>query len=268
MKKKIICIIQARTGSKRLPKKILLPIFGKSLLEHMLLRLKGTKKINQICLATTIKKEDDIICQIAKKNKISIFRGNSNNVLKRFYDCAKKNKADTIIRVTADCPLIDTKYINELLGIYDKNNFDYMSNLNYDYLPEGFSSEVFSFASLKKSFKLAKSKFDKEHVTSFIWSNPKLFRFHHYKGKKNKKFIKNVRLTLDYLEDFVLIKKIFENLYKKNSNFSLNDIFAYLQKNKNLLKINKKYTLSHWKKYQLKRNKFNKINNDKNILKK
>ena len=234
----------------------------------MLSRLKELKNINQLCLATTTKREDDVLCHIAKKNKISVFRGSNKNVLKRFYDCAKKNKADTIIRLTADCPLIDVKYINELVSIYNKNKFDYMSNLNFDYLPEGFNSEIFSFLSLKKTLKLAQSQFDKEHVTSFMWSNPNLFSFHHYKGTRDKNFLKKVRLTIDYPEDFILIKKVFENLYKKNCNFPLKDIFRYLQKNKSLIKINNKHILPHWKKYQAKRDKFNMKNNSKNLIKK
>jgi len=268
MKKRIICIVQARTGSKRLPKKILLPVLGKSLFEHMLSRLKKIDNIDQLCLATTFKKEDDIICRIAKKNKVLVFRGNNKNVLKRFYDCAKKNKSDIIIRVTGDCPLIDIKYINELIDIYSKYKFDYMSNLNFNYLPEGFNSEIFSFSSLKKTFKLAKSKFDREHVTSFMWSNPDLFNFFHYKVNKESNFLKNVRLTIDYPEDFIVIKKVFENLYIKKPYFSLNDIFAYLQKNKSLLKINNKYILSHQKKYQAKRDKYNSKNINKNLLEK
>ena len=113
--------------------------------------------------------------------------------------------------------------------------------------------KIFNFKSLEKSHKLAKSKFDKEHVTSFIWSNPETFSIFHYRGKKPKYHSKKIRLTLDYYEDYVLIKKIFDKLYKKNKFFSLSQILQFLKKNKSFLKINEKYHRLQWQKYHMKR---------------
>ena len=254
MRKKISCIVQARVNSKRLPGKILMPVFGKSLLQHLLERLKKLKTIDDLIVATTKHKLDDETAKIAKLINVKIYRGDEHNVLKRYYDCAKINKASVIIRVTADCPLIDIKYINELLKIFLKNDYDYLSNLDLNYLPDGFHCEIFNFRSLEKAQKLAKSKFDREHVTSFLWSNPKIFSIHHYCGKKLKNHSKDIRLTLDYHEDYILIKEVFEKLYKKNKFFSLVEITAFLEKNKNFLKINEKYHKLQWKKFHSKRN--------------
>jgi len=254
MKKKISCIVQARVNSKRLPGKILMPVFGKSLLQHLLERLKRLKTIDDLIVATTKHKLDDETAKIAKLINVKIYRGDEHNVLKRYYDCAKINKSSVIIRVTADCPLIDIKYINELLKIFLKNDYDYLSNLDLNYLPDGFHCEIFNFRSLEKAQKLAKSKFDREHVTSFLWSNPKIFSIHHYCGKKLKNHSKDIRLTLDYHEDYILIKEVFEKLYKKNKFFSLVEITAFLEKNKNFLKINEKYHKLQWKKFHSKRN--------------
>lgn len=254
MKKKISCIVQARVNSKRLPGKILMPVFGKSLLQHLLERLKKLKTIDDLIVATTKHKLDDQTAKIAKLINVKIYRGDEHNVLKRYYDCAKINKSSVIIRVTADCPLIDIKYINELLKIFLKNDYDYLSNLDLNYLPDGFHCEIFNFRSLEKAQKLAKSKFDREHVTSFLWSNPKIFSIHHYCGKKLKNHSKDIRLTLDYHEDYILIKEVFEKLYKKNKFFSLVEITAFLEKNKNFLKINEKYHKLQWKKFHSKRN--------------
>ena len=189
MRKKISCIVQARVNSKRLPGKILMPVFGKSLLQHLLERLKKLKTIDDLIVATTKHKLDDQTAKIAKLINVKIYRGDEHNVLKRYYDCAKINKSSVIIRVTADCPLIDIKYINELLKIFLKNDYDYLSNLDLNYLPDGFHCEIFNFRSLEKAQKLAKSKFDREHVTSFLWSNPKIFSIYHYWGKKLKKYV-------------------------------------------------------------------------------
>jgi len=254
MRKKISCIVQARVNSKRLPGKILMPVFGKSLLQHLLERLKRLKTIDDLIVATTKHKLDDQTAKIAKLINVKIYRGDEHNVLKRYYDCAKINKSSVIIRVTADCPLIDIKYINELLKIFLKNDYDYLSNLDLNYLPDGFHCEIFNFRSLEKAQKLAKSKFDREHVTSFLWSNPKIFSIHHYCGKKLKNHSKDIRLTLDYHEDYILIKEVFEKLYKKNKFFSLVEITAFLEKNKSFLKINEKYHKLQWKKFHSKRN--------------
>ena len=248
MKNSIGCIIQARTNSKRLPGKILYKIDNITILEILICRLK--KLGIKIIIATTKKKSDDEIVKISKKNKILFFRGNEKNVLKRYYDCAKKNRIKTIIRVTSDCPLIDTKYIKELLNFFLKNNFDYVSNIN-KYLPDGMSCEIFNFESLKKSYIYAKSKFDMEHVTPFIWKNPKIFRTYNLNIKKKLKV--KTRLTLDYIEDFNLIEIIIKNFYNKNKNFSLTQIQNFLFKNKQYLNLNKKYLnlqkkLYHYKK--------------------
>jgi spore coat polysaccharide biosynthesis protein SpsF len=249
MKKKISCIVQARVNSKRLPGKILMQVFKKSLLQHLLERLKKLNVIDEIVVATTKKKEDDQTVKIAKLSKVNFFRGNECDVLKRYYDCAKINKSSIIIRVTADCPLIDIKYIDELLKIFLKNDYDYLSNLDLNYLPDGFHCEIFNFKSLKKAQKLAVSKFDREHVTPFLWSNPKVFSIYHFCGKKIKNHSKDIRLTLDYYEDYVLIKKVFEKLYKKNNFFSLSEITTFLKTNKNLLRINEKYHKLQWNKF-------------------
>jgi len=256
MQKKIICIVQARVKSSRLPGKILLPIKNKSLLEHLLERLKRLRNIDNLIVATTKNKEDNLIYYIAKTLKVKTYRGDENNVLKRFYFCSKKNHADIIIRVTADCPLIDIKYISELLNFFKKSNYDYVNNVNLNYLPDGIHCEIFSFKSLAKTFRLAKSKFDKEHVTSFIWSNPKLFSIYNYQGKKIKNHLKKLRLTVDYFEDYILIKTLFEKLYKKNKFFSLIEILSLIKRNKNLIKINKKYHKLQWIKFHSKREKY------------
>ena len=143
-----------------------------------------------------------------------------------------------------------------LIKIFLKKNYDYLSNLNIDYIPDGFHCEIFKFSSLEKAYKLANSKFHREHVTSFLWSNPKLFLVHHFKGKKLKNHSNKIRLTLDYKPDYILIKKIFEKLYKKNKYFSLNEITNYLKKNQSLLKINQKYHKLQWNKFHKKRNKY------------
>ena len=128
MTKKIIIIIQARIGSTRFPKKVLKLIQQKPVIWHVINRLKQIPKIDNIVLATTKKKEDKILIKIAKQNAINHFQGKNNNVLNRFYECAKNFDADIIIRITSDCPLIDPNLIKKMLNFYMHNNYDYLSN--------------------------------------------------------------------------------------------------------------------------------------------
>ena len=254
-KPKITCILQARTNNSRLPRKLLLTLGDKTVIQYLIERLKKSKKIHSLIIATTSNKLDNKICNISKKKKVQIFRGSENNVLKRYYECAKKYKSSIIVRVTADCPFIDVKYVDELINFFKKNDYDYVSNVDINYLPDGFHCEIFSFEALRQSFKSARTNFDKEHVTPYIWKNPNLFRIKYFKGKKLKKFSNKIRLTLDYYEDYILIKKIFDNLYPKNKYFTLKQILNFFEKNKEIKMINKKFVNLQWIKFHSKRYK-------------
>ena len=249
MKNSVGCIIQARSDSKRLPGKILYKINNVTILEILINRLKklGIKKL---IVATTKKKIDDKVENISLKNKILIFRGDEKNVLKRYYYCAKRNNLKTIIRITSDCPLIDIKYVRKLLRFFLKNKYDYVSNIN-NFLPDGMSCEIFNYKSLEKSFLKAKKKFDKEHVTPYIWKNPQTFKIFNLQIKKKPKI--RTRLTLDYIEDFNLIEIIVKKFYNKNKYFSLNKIVNFLYKNKKYLNLNRKYLNLQKKLYHNKR---------------
>ena len=142
--KKTICVIQARTGSTRLPDKVLLKIKGKSILEIVIDRLKKSKKINQIILATTRKVSDKKLIKIAKEKNIDYFTGSEENVLKRFYSCSKKFNADIIVRITSDCPLVDYRLVDEMLTFYKKKNYDYISNAIKPTYPDGLDVAIFN----------------------------------------------------------------------------------------------------------------------------
>ena len=124
MKKKVICIVQARKNSIRLPYKVLIKIKNKSILEILLLRLKKSKGINQIILATSNKNENKELAKIAKKINTKIFYGSENNVLDRYYKCSKKYNGEIIVRVTGDCPLVDARLVDKMISFFEKNKYD------------------------------------------------------------------------------------------------------------------------------------------------
>tara|TARA_B100001057_G_scaffold501302_1_gene623587 strand:+ start:3850 stop:4596 length:747 start_codon:yes stop_codon:yes gene_type:complete len=238
--KNIHCIVQARLSSTRLPAKIFLTGCRKTLIEHLIERLKFSKKISEIIIATPKTSKHNFFSTFFDKKKYNIFFGSENNVLERYYNCAKKFKSDIIIRVTSDCPLMDHRIIDEMINYFHKNECDYLSNVRPRNYPLGLDVEIFSFSALKKTYLNANKIFDKEHVTPFMWKNKDKFKILNFKSKKIKNKMNNTfRLTLDYLEDYILIFNVFNKLYKQDKNFSLNKILNFLKKNKKISRINK-----------------------------
>jgi spore coat polysaccharide biosynthesis protein SpsF len=232
---KCIILIQARTDSSRLPRKVLALIEGKPMLWHVINRIKKMK-CGQLVVVTTKRKMDDEIETIAKKTKVKCFRGEKNNVLDRFYQASLKFKADVIIRITADCPLIDPNESQKVLNTFLKGDYDYVSN-DSETIPNGLDTECFSFHALKKVWKEAKLKSEKEHVTSYILKNPKKFKIImiHNKDKKKRN---HLRWSVDYQKDLDFVRKIYSKLYTKRKLFTINDIFNLLKKESSLIKIN------------------------------
>lgn len=227
-------IIQARLGSSRLPRKVILKVQGQPMICHLINRLKKIKIVT--ILATTKKKEDQVLINIAKNKKIDYFAGNTNDVLNRYYFAAKKYQIDPIIRITADCPLMDYKLIKKMLKFYEENNYDYVSNTIIPTFPDGLDIEIFSFKILQIANKNAKIKSEREHVTPYIKKNSKKFRLYNFKSKKD---FSHIRLTVDKKNDLKLIKIIYKEFLSK-TNFELKNILLFLQNNPNLLKINEK----------------------------
>ena len=245
-KQKIVAIIQVRIGSSRLPGKVLIPIVGKPMLWHIVNRVEKAKFIDQVVVATSVEKNDDKIARFCKKNNIEVFRGSENDVLDRYYECAKKYKADIVVRITADCPLIDPKIIGKSIKSYLKGNFDYIGVLTGagsfkskdKKYPDGMDCEVFAFQSLKKACREATSNKEREHVTVYILRNPNSFKI----GKlESSKDYSNIRLTVDHKEDLELVRKIYKELYPINKFFGLSDIIGLIKRQPGLLKINQKY---------------------------
>lgn len=231
-------IIEARMSSTRLPGKVLLKVKNKTILDHLVKRIKLVNKINKIIVATTKNETDERIVNWCQKKKINFFRGSEKNVLERVYLTAKKYKLDIIILITGDCPIIDHNLISETLNVFLKNKADYVSNNHIRTYPDGMDVQVFNFKSLKKSYKIARGKLEKEHVTLNIRRNPKLFK-PIYVMAPDELHWPELGLTLDELGDYKLIKKIIEIFYKqKNYNFSCKDIVNLIRKKPYLLKLN------------------------------
>ena len=157
--------------------------------------------------------------------------------MKRFYFCAKKFRASNIIRVTSDCPLTDPKIIDKFIEIFKNKNVDYLSNGNPPSYPDGFDVEIFKFKALKESFLKSKSLHQKEHVTPYIKKNVSFSKF----NVMNKEDLSSLRLTIDYMDDLIVVQKIL-NLTKKKYDSSYNDIIRVIIHNNKIMKLNSSYT--------------------------
>ena len=228
---KISAIIEARSNSTRLPKKILLKINNKTIIEYLVNNLKKSKIINEIIIATTTNKEDDKIVKIAKKLKVNYFRGSEKNVLKRVIDASKFFKVKTIVRVTSDCPLIDVNLVDQYINIFKKNKFDIVGNAKVRSYPDGMDIEIINSQSLKKSYKFAKSNYLREHICLTIYQKKRLFQTCNIVALANE-FFPNLSLTLDEYKDFVLIEKIIKHYDKTKKDLNCSDIIKLVYKNK------------------------------------
>jgi spore coat polysaccharide biosynthesis protein SpsF (cytidylyltransferase family) len=251
-------IIQARISSTRLPRKVIEKIEGKTVLEHVIERVKKINIDKKVILATTQKKEDDILEEIGRKAGILVYRGSEDDVLDRFYQAAVIFEVDPIVRITADCPLLDSEITERVIDLFFKNEYDYVSNTNPPTFPDGLDVGVFSFRALKEAWENAKLSSDREHVVTYITKNPKIFKIGNLAYDKD---ISHIRLTLDEEKDLVLIKKVYERLYNKNPFFGLKEIIELFESEPDLIKINSSIERNEGYKKSLKEDK---IYEDKN----
>mgnify|MGYP001458960675 CR=1 FL=1 len=240
--KKITAIVEARVNSKRLPNKVLLPILKKPVLYHLVKRLKLSKKIQQIIVATSNKSKDDEIKNFCEKNKILYFRGSESNVRERVFLAAKKFRADPIIQITADCPLIDPNIVDKVISNYFSGNYDYVSNSLKRSYPDGMDVAVFSFESFRKINSICKKinkKIYNEHTSLFYIHNYKKFKTKNIPAPTGLRF-PDLGLTLDEKKDFILIEKIFKYFKKRKKYFfNCKDVIKLVHSNKELYNINK-----------------------------
>ena len=214
MEVKTVLITQARYGSTRLPGKVLKEIGGKSLLQIHLERLKKCKMISEIVVATTIKEEDQVIYNKAIEWGFSASRGSESDVLDRFYQSVKDKKADWIVRVTSDCPLIDPVLVDQVIAFVRNNNKDYGANILVENYPDGQDIEVFKFSALESAWKSSKLVSEREHVTPYIRNNSdfkggSLFSAINYPCDFD---YSKIRMTVDESRDFELISILINNL--------------------------------------------------------
>jgi len=253
MKKRTAAIIQARMNSSRLPQKVLKDIQGKPLLFRLKEQLIWSKSLDDIIIATSVDQRDTPIYLFCQNYNISCFRGDLDNVLKRYIDCAVEFNVDIILRITADNPLMDPESIDNMVRIfYEKPDIDYINNAHKRGLVHGAGCELVTREALEKSLKMIERYDDKrwyyyEHVTIFIRKHPTFFNTIKYEAptelSRNDLFF-----SIDYPEDLKVVNIIFKNLFKKGEYIHPKEIVNFLDKHPEIVKINSRlhHSLPEW----------------------
>ncbi len=232
----VIVIIQARTGSTRLPGKVMLPLAGKTAIQHVIDRTKLIPGISKVIVATTTSPTDDPLVQFCKSMDVPVFRGSEDDVLDRYYQAALLHQADVVVRITGDCPLIDPIESGKVIGKFFEMGADYVSNTNPPMLPDGLDTEIFSIEALIKAWNNAKKKSEREHATLYIYSNPQEFKIGSVLYQDD---FSQYRLTLDGMTDYIFLKKLFSTLEEKGQFGYLREVLLILNSNPKFLKINR-----------------------------
>ncbi|MCR5205006.1 MAG: glycosyltransferase family protein [Lachnospiraceae bacterium] len=230
---KIIATIEARMTSSRLPGKVLMESCGKPMLEHMIERLRRSKRLDDIVVATTTNSEDNLIVTLCEKLQCHYYRGSEDDVLDRVLKAAKRFDADVIVETTGDCPLIDWRQIDELIDIYKENDYDYVSNSTERTYPDGFDIRIFSTDALDIISKKDLTILDREHVSIYFPQHPQEFKCYNLLAESYENR-PDIEVTLDEIGDFKLLDSIICGLSTINPDFSCRDVIEYIDENPEL----------------------------------
>jgi spore coat polysaccharide biosynthesis protein SpsF len=231
---KVLILTQARVGSTRLPEKVLKDIGGQPMLALHINRLAQSEMASAICVATTFEEKSDLIEAIANSLKVDCFKGNTTDVLDRFYQAAKKYEPDYVVRVTSDCPLIDGKLIDEVIEMTIVQQLDYGSNILVESFPDGQDIEVIKWSVLQQAWQQATKESDREHVTPFIRRNSDFNGGELFKANNFQSTIEayaSIRMTVDEMKDLEAIKILVDKL---GANKSWAEYAAYYQEHPSL----------------------------------
>lgn len=231
-------IIQARMGSSRLPGKVMMKVDeNDTLLTFLVKQLSHSQYAENIVIATSELEEDNAISSAAKEIGIECFRGNSLDVLDRYYQCAKKFNFSTIVRITADCPLIDPQIVDLVITKFEEGRFDYATNSLVRTYPYGTEVEIFSFNTLETTWQNAKKPSEREHVTPYIYNNKDNFVIFNIGYSSN---ISHLSWTVDRLNDLRLVQEIITKIEKRP--ILLDDILELIEREPDLTDINRDRT--------------------------
>ena len=233
----VLAIIQARMGSVRFPGKVLADIGGKPMVQHVIERVRAAGLVSKTVLATTEDPSDDPLEDLGCKLGVAVFRGSSDDVLDRYHAAAIRFGGEVIVRVTADCPLMDPSIIDRAVSVFEAGGYDHVSTAYpVATFPDGLDVWVFSFEALERTWRQATLASDREHVTTFMWKNPHLFRLSNIKHVED---LSHMRWTVDEEVDIRLVREVQRHLGNGTGRiFGMGEILDLLARHPEISRLN------------------------------
>jgi spore coat polysaccharide biosynthesis protein SpsF len=231
---KVVAIVQARMGSTRLPGKVLMDLGSDTVLSRVVRRLRRARLVNEVVVATTTAAADDAIVLESERLGVSSFRGSEDDVLDRYYHARQEAEAETVVRITSDCPLIDPELVDETIKLFLNEHADYASNVLTRKFPRGLDAEVFTAAALEKAWRDAREPHQREHVTPYLYEHPELFRLVSARGEVDYSFY---RWTLDTTADLRLLREIYAR-FGNHDTFGWREVIALMEAEPSLTQLN------------------------------
>lgn len=231
----IVAILQARTSSSRLPGKVLAPILGRPMLGMQIERVRRSRAIRRLVVATSDRPEDAPVAALCASEGVDCFRGNLEDVLDRFYQCARQFDAAHVLRLTGDCPLADPELIDALAAMYFERDVDYASNCRPPSLPDGLDAEIFGMQALTQAWHEATDPFEREHVVPFIVRRPERFRTANWSWTED---LSSMRWTVDRTADLEFVRRVYESLYPASPAFGFREVLTLVRERPELALIN------------------------------
>jgi spore coat polysaccharide biosynthesis protein SpsF len=244
-------VIQARTGSSRLPGKVLLPLAGAPLLQRMIERVRAARPRRpfEVVVATTTDSSDDAIAALCRRDGVRCFRGHPRDLLDRHIGAARALGAETLVKIPSDCPLVDTDAIRLVLDAWDDagGRLDYVSNLHPPTWPDGNDVEAMSTEALAIAWREAHAPHEREHTTPFLWDQPSRFRIGNVRWPDGRDLSASCRFAIDYPDDYRLIYAIYDALWaEERPIFTLRQMLAFLDGHPELAALNARYRGVNW----------------------
>jgi spore coat polysaccharide biosynthesis protein SpsF len=249
-------VVQARTGSSRLPGKVLLPLVGAPLLQRMLERVRAARAPApfELVVATTTDTRDDPIVELCRRMDVRCFRGHPTDLLERHHGAARSVGADVVVKIPSDCPLIDPEAIRLVIEAWDTSGgrLHYLGNLHPPSWPDGNDVEVMSVDALSVALHEAAAPHEREHTTPFLWDRPERFRLGNVVWPGGRDLSMTHRFTVDYLADYLLVRAAYDALWSEaRPLFSVDEILALLEAHPWIARLNEAYAGVNWYRHHL-----------------
>ena len=249
-----LVVVQARTASTRLPGKVMLPVAGAPLLLRMLERVLAARASFELVVATTDRPEDDVLAERVRRFGVRVFRGHAQDLLDRHYRAAREARAEVVVKIPSDCPLVDPAAIELVLGHFDASpgRYDFVSNLHPPSWPDGNDVELVTMDALEQAFREASRPHEREHTTPFVWDRPERFRLANVSWPGGRDLSLSHRLTLDYPDDYALVAAVYAALWRRERPvFTLDEILALFDEQPELAQRNARYAGVNWYRHHL-----------------